>query len=114
MDIPNSSILTRCYDLLKLIVSLIKNFPRDQKFLLGNRLQNQCSDLLELFIEAFYTGNKNLKKEKLRAANIQLEKLRFFLRLAYENGFVSTGRYRETSENIQELGRMTGGWLKKL
>jgi len=114
MDIQNNSILTHCYDLLKLVMELVKNFPRDQKFLLGSRLQNLCSDLLESYIEAFYAGDKGFKKEKLHAANIQLEKLRFFLRLAYEKGLFSTGRYRETSEKIQELGRMTGGWLKKL
>lgn len=95
-------------------MDLIRNFPRDQKFLLGDRMQNLCSDLLESYIEAFYAKDKGFKKEKLNSANIQLEKLRFFLRLAYESGYFSSGRYRETSEKIQELGRMTGGWLKKL
>lgn len=114
MDSQNNSVLTQAYDLLKLMLDLVKNFPRDQKFLLGDRQQNLCSDMLELYIEAFYTGNKEQKKEKLLTANIQLEKLRFFLRLAHEKNLISTGRYRETSERIQELGRMTGGWLKKL
>ena len=104
----------RCYDLLALSLEIIRSFPRDQKFLLGSRLQNLLSDLLETYIEAAYTSDQKLKKEKLHHANIQLEKLRFFLRLAFDKNFLSAGRYRECSEKIQELGRMTGGWLKTL
>lgn len=114
MDTSKSSILTRCYDFLKHTGDLVKNFPRDQKFILGDRIYNLCADLLELYIEAYYTGDKALKKELLRRANIQLEKMRFFIRLAFENALFSSGKYRQTSELTDELGRMTGAWIKSL
>jgi four helix bundle protein len=114
MDNQNSSILTRCYDLLKHTGDLIKNFPRDQKYILGDRIYNLVADLLEMYIEAFYSGDKARKKEMLQRANIQLEKMRFFIRIAYESGLFSSGKYRQTSELIDEIGRMTGAWIKKL
>lgn len=114
MDTQNSSILTRCYDLLKQAGDLVKKFPRDQKFTLGDRILTLAADLLEMYIEAFYTADKAAKKETLRRANIQLEKMRFFIRYAYENGLFSSGKYRQASELIDEIGRMTGGWAKTL
>jgi four helix bundle protein len=114
MDTSKSSILTHCYDLLKLTGELVKHFPRDQKFILGDRIYTLCADLLERYIEAYYTGDKALKKDHLRRANIQLEKMRFFVRLAYENGLFSSGKYRQISELTDELGRMTGAWIKSL
>ena len=51
---------------------------------------------------------------RLRKRLLQLEKLRFFLRLAYEKNLFSSGLYRKLSEQIDELGRMTGGWYKSL
>lgn len=114
MDAGKSSIIMRCYDLLKYHTELIKQFPRDHKFTLGDRIYTLCADLLELYIEAYYKADKPLKKELLHRANIQLEKLRLFVRLAYENKLFTSGKYREASENIQELGRMTGAWIKSL
>jgi len=116
MDNPyhKSNILSQSFDFIKQNLDWIANFPKSQRFLLGDRLQNLSSDLLEYYIEAYYGSSKPLKREKLTHANLQLEKLRFFWRLAYEKGFISSGQYRLVSEQIQSLGRMTGGWLKKL
>lgn len=114
MNSNKASILNKSYDLLKVISELVKNFPRDQKFVLGDRIYKLSADILELYIEAFYTSTPSGKKVLLKKLNIQLEKLRFFLRLAYEKNLFSSGLYRKLSEQIDELGRMTGGWYKSL
>lgn len=107
-------ILSQCYDLLKSSMEIIRRFPRDHKFLLGARIQNLISDLLENYIDAYYTANGSRKRTKLQEANLQLEKLRFFFRLAFDLRLISAGLYREIAENIQTLGKMTGGWLKRI
>jgi len=76
-------------------------------------VQGLVSDILELFIEAFYSSGK-AKKEKLVQANILLEKLRYYIRLAYELGYYNSKRYGQIMEKIQHIGRMTGSWLKSL
>ncbi len=107
------SILIATYELTKFMIGLLKNFPRDQKFLLGDRMQNTTSDLLEIFIEAYYSKSKN-KIALLEKANILLEKLRFYTRLCYELGLYNSRKYSEISDKIQEIGRMNGGWIKSL
>lgn len=52
MNSNNASVLNKSYDLLKTLSELVKNFPRDQKFVLGDRIYNLSADILELYIEA--------------------------------------------------------------
>ena len=107
------SIIVKTHDLLKEMIGVVKRFPRDQKFLLGDRLQTTVTDVLELLIEAYYLPGAQ-KRHKLERVNMQLEKLRHYLRLSYELGFYNSIRLGQLQERVQEIGRMNGGWLKSL
>jgi hypothetical protein len=43
-----------------------------------------------------------------------LKKIRFFFRLGYDLGLYNSARYKFFAEKVDEIGRMTGGWLKSL
>jgi hypothetical protein len=45
---------------------------------------------------------------------VKIQILRRYLRLAYELGLYSTKVYERLAGSLNEIGRMTGGWLKKL
>ena len=109
----DATILNKTYDFLKMMIPLLGKLPRDQRYLIGNRIQNLVSDILELLIEAYY-GPRPERKSKLLSVNIKLEKLRFFIRLCYESNYISSRQYRLILEQLQEIGRMTGGWIKTL
>ena len=108
-----NTILVQTYEFLKMMIGVLGHFPHNQKSLLADRMQNMISDVLELFIEAYY-GSGSDKKNKLRQVNVKLEKLRYYTRLCYELGFYNSTKYRTIMENIQEIGRMNGGWLKSM
>lgn len=107
------SILTVTYEFLKFMIGVVKHFPRDQKFLIADRMQNMVSDVLEIFIEAYYSSGKG-KKAKLLQANIYLEKLRYYVRLCHELGFYNSRKYAIIMEKIQEIGKINGGWIKSI
>ena len=56
--------ITKTYDLLKWAIPHLKKFPRDQRFLLGDRIEDHLLDILELLLSANYS------KEKLGFLNI--------------------------------------------
>ncbi|MBK7409856.1 MAG: diversity-generating retroelement protein Avd [Saprospirales bacterium] len=97
----------------KILIKGLRNLPRDQKFLLGDRIQNLAGDVLEQLIEAFYLP-KDQKGPILRKVNINLEKLRHFFRLCFELGYINSTQLKHWNDPVQELGRMVGGWLKTL
>ncbi len=85
------------------------NFPRDQKFILGDRMQNTALDVLEALIEATYTRER---RTHLARANLGLEKLRYFFRIAVEMEYLDKRRYEHAARSIDETGRLIGGWAK--
>lgn len=99
------------YDLLLWVVPVLAKFPRDQRFLLGDRIETGLLDILENLIEARYSREK---VGLLKAANLNLEKQRFLFRLSKDLKYLSLKRYKFVSEKLDEIGRLVGGWIKSL
>ncbi len=106
-------IVLKVYALLKDLIPILNKMPRSQKFSLGDRLQNHVSELLEGYIRAYY-AQAALKIELLHANNLLLEIIRHYIRLAFELNYFSHPQYKNLAEQVDEIGRMTGGWLKSL
>jgi|APTNR8051073442_1049403.scaffolds.fasta_scaffold13708_1 hypothetical protein len=113
MATSNETIIQKAYDLLKYTIPVLEKFPRNQKFTLANRIQDALSELLEELIRAYYAPI-SIKKEKLQGVNVRLEILRHYFRLCYDIGLYNSLKYKDFAERLDEIGRMTGGWLKSL
>lgn len=72
-DLP---IIQKTYDLIKWYVPILNRLPRDQKFLLGDRITTGLYNLLEGLIRARYTRDKLSQLELL---NTNLDILVFAL-----------------------------------
>lgn len=97
------------YQLINWLMPTIAKFPREQRFLLGDRIQSAALDVLEALIEATYTRER---RGHLARANLGLEKLRFSMRLAHEQRHLDARRYEHAARAIDEVGRLVGGWAK--
>ena len=69
------------YRFMLWLIPAVERFPRDRKFLLGDRIQSTALDVLERLIEATYTRRRI---NHLAGANPGLEKPRFLFRLAHD------------------------------
>lgn len=108
-----AGVVMRMYELLKVLIPLVNNFPRDQRFILGTRIEQLALETLEKLIEAYYLSGEE-KKARLKTVNLSLEKLRYLLRMGYELGYYNSRRYGEFAERLLEIGRMVGGWIKSM
>jgi len=104
---PDSITLT--YDLLKWSIPTLETFPRSQRFVLGDRIENHILDVLELLIQANYSRDKI---DCLRKANLTIETLRFLWRLTLDLKYLNTRRYAFVSALLNDIGRLVGGWIK--
>ena len=104
-----SPALERRYQFLAWLVPTVDKFPRRQKFVLGDRIENIALDVLEGLIEATYTRNRG---RILEAVNLKLDKLRFLFRLSTELQLLDQRRYEHASRGIDEIGRLVGGWIR--
>ena len=108
------SILTLTYDFLLYLIPQVTKYPRDQKFVLGDRMQNLTHDIFDDFISAYYSSVTGEKIECLKKANIKLERLRYCVRLSHDLKLISNEKYGVMSRKINELGGTLGNWIKNL
>ncbi len=107
------NVVTLTYDLLLYTIPQLVKFPRSQKFVLADRIQNNLTGLLELLLEAYYTREER-KREALRQANLELEKIRYLVRLAKDLHCIDLRRYELIQTKLNEIGIQAGAWLKSL
>ena len=102
-------VITKTYDLLLWSCRHTSRFPRNHRFVLGERIERNLYDLLETLIRARYTRQR---QPLLDQANLTLEILRFQMRLAKDLQCLKTNSYGFAARAIDEIGRLVGGWLK--
>jgi four helix bundle protein len=104
-------IFTRTFDFLTWLLPVTNHFPRTHRFTFTRRLLDAAFDLRERLEEANHRqGAKRLAL--LKEADVALDKVRLYLRMAARWEWLSAGQYRHAAEMVAEIGRLLGGWQK--
>ena len=98
------------YDLLKQLVDLTKNMPRDFKQLIGGKMRDDCLELIAFVVKA------NISRDKREALSMLLEKqqgIEVLLRAACDMRWISQGQYAKTIFLTSGIGKQANGWRNK-
>ena len=101
--------LEAMYQFTRWLIPTLERCPRRQKFLLGDRIQTTALACLEGLVEATFSRNR---ARLLHRVNTDLDKLRLLMRLSKELGHLDARRYEHAARQIDEVGRLVGGWRK--
>lgn len=104
-------VLKKVYNLYLNIYGLLKNFPKRSRYTLGEKIENTLLDLMEM-ISFANTQIKPLREPVLNKASAKCELLKLLLRLAYDLSLFNDRQYVAIENQIQEIGKMLGGWIK--
>ncbi len=105
-------VFTQTYDLLTWLLPHCDRFPKNQRFAVTKRLQDATLD----FQEALYEANARSGQTRLghlQSADAALNKLRLYLRLVHQWGWLSSGQYEHASRMVAEIGKLLGGWIRQ-
>ena len=91
----------------------VSTFPKKQRFILGQQIENSALTSLRLIIEANDSRSAVTVLGKLDALNVELEVLRDLLRVAYEVNFLKGNSLGYIVAQIDEVGKMRGGWARR-
>ena len=105
-----SPIFTKSFDLLAWLLPATLKFPREHRFVLAQRAQNAAFNFYEA-ITAASLSESGLKH--LQQADVELQRLRLYLRLCQRLQLFNKGQYEHVSLMMEETGKLLGGWLKK-
>ncbi len=106
-----SPLFAKSYDFVRWLIPQTVKFPRQQRFVLAERLQATAMDFMECLYQA---TDKPRQAEALRQADVKLKQLRFYLRLSHDLQLLDMRRYEHASRLLEELGRLLGAWLRQV
>lgn len=105
-------IFTQTHQLLSWLLPQTERFPKSQRFVVTQRLQSALLDFQEAVFDAnVRTGQQRLMH--LEAADGHLHKLRLYLRLAHQWGWLNAGQFEHVSRMVAGVGKLLGGWLRQ-
>lgn len=107
-DIP---LVHTTYELYKLFHQGLGLFPKTEKYSLGSHIENIILDTLELVLRAAYAPKAN-RLVYLEDLDTKVQLLKTLIRLAHEVRALDDNKYLALQEQLQEMGKMVGGWLR--
>lgn len=103
-------IVEQWYKLMVWTIPKLGKFPRDQRFLLADKVQTLMSDVLDDLIYSSYAKPRDAIA-KLKKSNLKLEKIRFYIRMCKDLKYISTKGTHYFIQTVNEIGRQIGGWI---
>lgn len=92
---------------------LSPKLPKKDRFGIYFKIENTCLETLILIITASLES-KNGKLLPLNSARVKIELLKRLIRITYELNLIKNNKYVELESDLQEISKMTNGWIKYL
>jgi hypothetical protein len=113
MELLEIPIFKRTVELYKVLHQFRASVPRQDRFTIWQKCENYVLDLLErIFFLAPLPRDEKL--EELQQLSRRLNLLRIIFRVCKETKTVDNKKYISIESVVDEIGRMTGGWIKSL
>jgi hypothetical protein len=109
-QIKHLPIYKTAYELLETTVRVTKDFPRDFKYSLGDKIRGEVIDLVVFIFKANAT-----KKERAEHAGKILERIEvidLLVRLTKDLRLITVKQFSEIVFLSDSLGRQAQGWIK--
>lgn len=87
----------------------MEKFPKSYRFSIGQSLVTASLELLMNLVDATYQARN---AGSLAAASREVNRIRYLMRLAKDLKVINLDAHEFAAKAVDEVGRMTGGWLK--
>ncbi|OGH15099.1 MAG: hypothetical protein A2860_00205 [Candidatus Levybacteria bacterium RIFCSPHIGHO2_01_FULL_37_33] len=109
-DIP---IFAKLYEFYKNLSVYILSFPKIKRYTIGQKLDKTTLEIFKNIISAAYiSGEQKLPAIEKAITNVNF--LKILIRLAKDTKALDNKKYILLEQDLQEIGRMLGGWKKSV
>lgn len=102
-------IYKQTYDILLRTMTATKDFPREYKYTLGQKMKEELMELVVMIYRA------NSAADKVQHIETILERVQAFqllMRLSHDIKILTRRHYAALAEMTESLGKQAQGWLK--
>lgn len=108
LEVP---VIIKLFVLYEITHKLIFKFPKHERYTLGEKIENSILESIEIFTLANQVSKFEKEKLLLRT-NSKNELLKILFRICLNCNIIEAKQYLEIEAKLQEIGRMTQGWIK--
>ncbi len=108
LEIP---VIVKLVVMYEAVHKLIFKFPKHERYSLGEKIENTILEAIEILTLASQISKFEKEKMLLRA-NSKNEILKILFRITLNCGIIECRQYLEIESKLQEIGKMTQGWIK--
>jgi len=90
-----------------------KTLPKEHRYTLGSKIDNILIDLIEAISAASFLARVE-KQPQIKTALRKTDTIKILLLILWETKSLDNKKYLSLSEQINEIGRMLGGWNGQL
>ena len=101
----------KVFEMMEYAYVCLQQFPKSEKFALVADIKRCMNLILERVVEG---SKKYYKKTTLQELDVEVTKLKAYIRLSYKLGFLPIKKYEIWAEKVVEIGKMVGGWIKNV
>ena len=105
-------VFQKTYDFLLWIKPTVQRFAKVHKYGLGVELEQETLRLLRQIIRA--NMFKIEKRKHIAECFVNYETVKIFIRLSKDYNLLSIKQYEYAATRLDEIGRLLGGWYKKM
>ena len=92
----------------------LQNVSKIDRDTIGNTIDHTYVSLLETLFKAIFAGDKFEKLSLVSTSIGKNDLLKFFLQLGWEHKVIDHTLYGNLIIQLDEVGRMLGGWKKNI
>lgn len=105
------SIIHKAYKFYLKLYSINQTIPKKDRYTLGIKTESLSLEIIESLFEANAKSGKN-RLESLEKMDLKIKILQTLIRICWETNAIDRKKYIQLQEDLQEIGRMLGGWIK--
>ncbi len=105
-------VFQKTYDFLLWIKPTVQRFAKAHKYSLGVELEQETLRLLRRIIRANML--KSGKRQHIAECFVSYETVKIFIRLGKDYNLLSIQQYEFAATKLNEIGKLLGGWYKKM
>ena len=97
------------YALLGMTTDITRNIPRDFKRLIGEKVREECVEVMVLIFRANVARNKIPHIDELQE---RVQVIELLLRMSRDKRFISNTQYANAIKITDSIGKQSSGWKK--
>ncbi|MBQ8168457.1 four helix bundle protein [bacterium] len=103
------SLYKTTYDLLLQLMHITKNYPREFKYSIGEKIQDYITEIL---LDIYRANGSKEKKPHLQNLLERVELLNVLLRVSFDLKILTVEKYANLIEKTTSISKQTNGWMK--